>query len=103
VALEIIWIWAVEAELNPEELLLAPNKSGETALHLAAKNNHEEIFQKMCDLAEQAQLNPDELMNKLLQAKVKDGNTAGHRAAIFRCKFNARHTDVFLIILIYDI
>jgi hypothetical protein len=36
VALEIIWIWAKKAKLNPDELLLAKNKSGETALHFGS-------------------------------------------------------------------
>jgi len=42
-ALETLWRWAKEVELNPDELLLAQNEERETALHLAAKKNYEEI------------------------------------------------------------
>jgi ankyrin repeat protein len=46
-ALETLWSWANEAEINPDELLLDQNEEGETVLHLAAKGNHIEIIEKL--------------------------------------------------------
>jgi ankyrin repeat protein len=80
-ALEILWGWAVKAQLNTDELLLAQNVRGKTALRIAAQGNHVEILQKLWLWAKEAQSNSNELMNKLLLAENKDGYTVWHRAA----------------------
>jgi hypothetical protein len=51
----------------------SPNRSGETAFHLAAQKNYKETLQKMSDLPEEAQLNPYDLRFKMLRAKDKYG------------------------------
>jgi hypothetical protein len=83
VALEIIWGWAKEAEINPDELLLAKNDRGERALDVASKKNYVAILETLCVWAEEAKLNPNEAKNKLLLAKDKYGNITWHRAARF--------------------
>jgi hypothetical protein len=60
VALALLWIWAKKVHLNPDELLLAQNERGETALHLAADGNHGEIIQELWVWAKEAQLKPNE-------------------------------------------
>ena len=59
---------------NPEEikskLLLAQNEYGETALHVAAEGSVA-VLEKIWAFFKEAQLNEDELMNKLLLAKDK--------------------------------
>jgi ankyrin repeat protein len=69
-------------ELNPDELLLAQNESGKTALHIAAQRNRVEILQKLWVWAEEVQQNTNDLKKKLLLAKDKYGYMAWHRAAL---------------------
>jgi hypothetical protein len=66
VASGLLWSWAKKAKLNRVKLLPAQNKRGE-----------------MRDWAKEAQLNPNGLENKQLQAKDEDGNTTQHR--VVRC------------------
>ena len=80
--LEEIWVLTKEKG-NPEEiksLLLAQNEYGQTALHVAADSSVV-VLEKLWAVANETQLNLDELQNKLLLAKDKYGNTAWHRAA----------------------
>jgi hypothetical protein len=44
-ALQTLWIWAKEVELNLNELLLATIEEGRTAFHMAAQGNHTEVLQ----------------------------------------------------------
>jgi len=60
-ALETSWSLAKELELNLDELLLAANEEGKTALHMAAQENHIEIFQKLWVWTEEWQLNTNQL------------------------------------------
>jgi len=57
-------------ELNLYGLLLAKDEEGETALHVAANGSPVEILQNLCVWAEDVQLCPNELKNKLLLAKI---------------------------------
>jgi ankyrin repeat protein len=57
-------------ELNLYGLLLAKDEEGETALHMAARGSHVEILQNLCVWAEDVQLCPNYLKNKLLLAKI---------------------------------
>lgn len=59
--LEKIIGFVFEAELSPDELLLAQSEKGVTAFHMAAKRNHVGILQKQWVWAEVAQQNPNEL------------------------------------------
>jgi len=80
--LEELWFLAKEKG-NLEEmkyLLLSQNEFGQTALHLAAECGGS-VLEKLWDFAKVAQLNQDELQNKLLLTKDKCGNTAWLRAA----------------------
>ena len=43
-ALETLWSWAKEAELNPDEMLLVQAEEGETVLHVAVERNQVEIL-----------------------------------------------------------
>jgi len=43
-ALETLWCWANEAELNPNELLLDQNKEGNTTWQVAAQRDHFEVL-----------------------------------------------------------
>jgi hypothetical protein len=51
-ALETLWCWAKEAEMNTDELLLAQTGDGFTAFQLAARNNHIEALNRMWFWAE---------------------------------------------------
>jgi ankyrin repeat protein len=81
-ALETLWMWAKEVELNRDELLLAQTLDGLTAFQLAAEKNHVEILKKLWVWAGETQLNPFEMKNNLLLAKGGYGYTAWHRAAL---------------------
>jgi len=81
VALEILWSWAKEAEINPEKLLLGRCERGETAFHMAADEEHLDVLQKLRAWAVEAPLNSDELKNKLLISKDIFGFTAWHGSA----------------------
>ena len=61
-----MWFWAKEATLQSDDLFLAKNWNGETAFHMVAKKNHKEMLQKMWELAEETQLNTNDLKNELL-------------------------------------
>jgi len=74
-SLEILWSWAKEVALSPDELLLAQNELGCTILHMASEKNHVEILNKLWVWAEKAQQNPKELNKKLLLTKDICGNT----------------------------
>jgi hypothetical protein len=50
-ALELLWIWAKEVEVNQVELLLAESEDGKTAFSLAEEKNHEGILQALSDWA----------------------------------------------------
>ena len=80
-ALETLWSWAKEAELNPDELLLFPTCEGNTAFHWAAQKNHVETLKKMWVWAEELQLIRKELKKNLSLAKDKYKCIAWHRAA----------------------
>jgi ankyrin repeat protein len=80
-ALNILWLWAKEAVLNPHELLLAQDNDGNTAWQLAAQTWHLKILQKLGAWFQEVELNPDDLNNKLLLAKDQHGYTVWHRAA----------------------
>ena len=53
-------------ELIPAEMLLAEIEDGKIAFHLTVEENHVEILYKLCVLAEEGKLNPNELKKKLL-------------------------------------
>jgi ankyrin repeat protein len=80
-ALETLWMWAKEEQLNTDDLLLAQNEEGNTVWQLAAQTGHLNLLQKLGVWAKEAQLRADELQNKLLLAKDKYGYTLWHRAA----------------------
>jgi ankyrin repeat protein len=80
-ALEKIIGFAIEAELSPDELLLAQCENGVTAFHMAAKKNHVGMLQKLWVWAEITQQNPHELKKSLFLAKDNQGFTAGQHAA----------------------
>ena len=80
-ALETLWNWGKEVNLNPDELLLVQNEERQTVYHLAADRNDEGMLQKLWILARQAQVNIKEIKNKLLILKDKSGNTVWHTAA----------------------
>jgi ankyrin repeat protein len=81
-ALEILWFWAKEEEINTDELLLSQTEDGFTAFHMAAEENHVEILKKLWGWAEERKLIPYELKNKLFLTKDYYGYTAWHRAAL---------------------
>ena len=60
-ALEKIIGFAIDAELSPNESLLAQGENGVTAFHMAAKGNHVGILQNLWFWAEITQQNPREL------------------------------------------
>ena len=82
-ALERLRSWAMEAELNPRELLLAQSEEGLNALHMVTKENHVVLLQALWFWAEQVQHNANKLKKKLFLAKDKYGNTAWHPVASF--------------------
>jgi len=82
-ALETLWSWGKEAELNPHELLLAKTEEGLTLLHLAAQENHVTILHKLGIRAKESHQNPNELKKKLFLAKDKYGYPAWNQAALF--------------------
>ena len=53
--LEILWDWAKELQLEPEELkndvLLSKDESKETAWHKAAESGQVEVLEELCDWA----------------------------------------------------
>ena len=69
-------------ELNTDEFLIAETGDGNTAFQLAAWENHVEILKTLWVWAEEKQLNPNELKNKLFLEKDKYGYNAWHRAAL---------------------
>jgi ankyrin repeat protein len=89
-ALETIWSWAKEVELNTDELLLAQSGDGLTAFQLAAEKNHVETLKRMWAWAEETRINPNDLKKNLFQAKDNYGFTAWQRAA-FRGRLEAFH------------
>jgi ankyrin repeat protein len=70
--------------LNRNELLLAQNEKGHTAMHLAARMNRVKILEKLWVWTEEAEVNAKELKKKLLLAKDNQGYRAWDRAAQFR-------------------
>ena len=80
-ALETLWMWAKEEQLNTHDLLLAQNEEGHTTWQLAAQTGHLKLLQKLGVWAKEAQLKPDELKNNLLLPKDQYGYTLWHRAA----------------------
>ena len=82
-ALEALWSWAKEVELDTHELLLSQNGDGYTAFQLAALNDHVKTLLKMWVWAEETQLNPKDLKKKLFLTKNMYGYNAWHRAAQF--------------------
>jgi ankyrin repeat protein len=80
-ALETLWSWGKEVELNTDELLLARSGVGLTAFQLAAENNDVKTLHKLWSWAEEGQLNRNELKKKLILAKDQYGYTAWQRAA----------------------
>jgi len=80
-ALETLWSWAKEAQINPDELLLTENKEGSTAWQLAGQIGHLAILQKIGFWVKEEERNPNELMKKFLLAKDQYGYTAWYRAA----------------------
>ena len=79
-ALEVLWSWAKEVDLNRYELknklLLAQDKHGEIAWQVAAHTVHIEVLVKLWVWAKEQQLNLSELNNKLLPATDKFEKTA---------------------------
>jgi len=68
--LEELWVFA-KGKTNPEvknNLLLAKNKYGQTALHVAAEGSVA-ILEELWAFAKEEQLNQDDLQNKLLLVK----------------------------------
>jgi len=69
-ALEILWSWAKEAELNTYELkkklLLAQDKQWDIAWQVAVYTEHVDALEKLWVWAKQQQLNLIELKNELL-------------------------------------
>jgi len=80
-ALETLFSFAKDVKLKPNELLLARTKKGSTLLHTAAYGNRVGILEKLWVWAEEAEVNANELKQKLLLAKDNRGYTAWHRAA----------------------
>jgi ankyrin repeat protein len=80
-ALEILWSWAKELQINPHELLLAQNEEGKNSWILAAEKGKGEILEKMWVWAKEVQLNSRKTKKNILLAKDKYGYTAWHRAA----------------------
>ena len=78
----MLWKWARKLELNTDKFLLAETGDGYTAFQLAAWKNHVEIFKTLWVWAEERQLNPTEIKNKLFLEKDQKGFIAWHRAAL---------------------
>jgi len=58
-ALETLWSWVKEVEVNPDELLLVQTEDGRTtAFQFAAQKNHVEALKKQWVWAEERQINP---------------------------------------------
>jgi len=57
VALETLWSWAKEVQINPHELLLAQNEVGNNSWTLAAQNNDRGILDKMWGWEKEVQPN----------------------------------------------
>ena len=80
-ALETLWSWAKETELNLHELLLDKNEEGNTAWQLAVKRGNFEVLEKIWAWAKEEEINRNDLKNKFLLAKDKNGYTVWNRAA----------------------
>jgi ankyrin repeat protein len=64
-----------------KKLLLAKDHQGQTAWHKATVRCHVEVLQKLCDVAKELQLKPQEMRNEVLLSKNKYGYTAWLLAA----------------------
>jgi len=66
-ALEKLWVWVKEANLNGNELkyklLLAKDQHGHIAWDRAAKNGNLRALETLWNWAKEVDLNPDELKN----------------------------------------
>jgi ankyrin repeat protein len=81
-ALELLWSWAKEMELNASELLLAKNGEGCTAFQMSAEENHLETLKRMWVWTEEAHFNPNELKKKLLLTRDIYGDNVWHQAVL---------------------
>jgi hypothetical protein len=83
--LQILWRWAKEVELNPEEWLPAQTWNGFIPFQLAASNNHVETLGELWFWAKGRQLHLNELKKKLLLRQDKNRFIALHHAAKEGC------------------
>jgi hypothetical protein len=82
-ALETLWSFAKEEEINRVELLLSLSEEGEIAFYMAEQRNYQEILQKIWVWAEEEQLSSNELEKRLLLTKGKDGKITWHQSTRF--------------------
>jgi len=76
-ALEKIICFTFEAELSPDEMLLALGENGGTAFHKAVKRNHVGILQKQWVWTEITQQIPHEFTTKMFLSKTMKGSQCG--------------------------
>jgi ankyrin repeat protein len=61
---------------------LSKGAFNQTAWHMAVKEGHVEVLEKLWDLAKELQLKPEELRNELLVSKINFDQTTWHFAAV---------------------
>jgi len=81
-ALETLWSWAKDLELNTHEFLPSRSGDGYTTFQLAAWKNHLKVLLKLWVWTEETQLNSKELSKKLFLAKINDEYIAWHLASL---------------------
>jgi ankyrin repeat protein len=82
-ALELLWSWAKEVQMNTHELLLAQIEEGKNSWTLAAQKGDREKLEKMWVWAKEVQLNSRTVRKMILLGKDTYGQTAWHKAALF--------------------